>query len=1139
MNSGDNDDRAEHSSDAERLFAELLAEAGAEEMPDIEALCAGHPEQATELRRLHGEVGRLLHLIRQRVSGSLSDRIREQFGSDVDPGISLEDEDTVEADTDFSSIELDRLADRSGDKPRYRVKGEVARGGMGMVLRVWDQDLRRHLAMKVMLERGGLRPDPDEQQDASRSLSRFLEEAQVTGQLDHPGIVPVHELGLDASGRVFFTMKFVKGRDLRAVFDLTRRGEAGWNRTRVLGVVLKVCEAMAYAHEKGVIHRDLKPGNVMVGRFGAVYVMDWGLARVLGEDDRKDIRIQEPMLTSEVRSDRRDQAASAPDSELVTMDGDVVGTPAYMSPEQAAGRPAELTPSTDVYSVGALLYHLLSGQRPYIPPGAAVNNYAIWVRIQEGPPRPLHEIAPDVPPELTSICEKAMAREVADRYPGMQELAEDLRAYLEGHVVRAYETGAWAEARKWVRRNRRFAAALVAAIVLLVAGLVASLALGHRASENARIAADNAQTAKQQEGIARVEKDNVMRLSAFQDLRDLQERAERLWPAHPQHLDAYDEWLADARELVAGLNANPETDDAGHLARRAQLRDRALPRTQEDLERDRRTHPRIDEFERLEGRLESLQRARRVREGTLVPEGHLPPSRTEGSPASILNTVAWILVAPRREIFGSEGLGLTLARRARDKARGPERAMTCDTLAWALFANGLDGEAVEAAREAVELAPDGAEEQYGRSLERIERQVAQVEETLATAEAEVVSLSEEVSRRRTWRLASDEDTWWHDQVEKLVIQIEALVDPETGLIDGVSPEFGWGITRRKAWAERVAELTRDGPEARAAWSEAIGSIADPMKCRKYLGLEIRRQLGLLPLGLDFDSGLWEFAHPQTGQIPERDRLGRLVMTEESCLVFVLIPGGTALQGAQPVEAAAVMYDEDALAKETPVHRVPLSPFFLSKFEMTQGQWLRLTGVNPSIWTPENEPREVRDLLHPVENVSWLECERLCRRLGLSLPSEAQWERACRAGTYLPFSWPVGAEPLRYANVADLSWKARHHEALGWEEFDDGFTLHAPVGRLLPNSYGLHDMHGNIYEWCLDAYDEAYYTKTSLPGVTSGSDPVNDSTDTRYRVTRGGSLFSPLRMARSANRSYQELDFTYRDLGLRPARALEE
>jgi len=161
------------------------------------------------------------------------------------------------------------------DTARYVLEGEIDRGGMGAVLRIHDAHLNRRLAMKVMLKRAAA-ANREESRLAQQLLGRFLEEAQVTSQLDHHGVVPVHELGLDASGKVYFTMRLVKGRNASEVFALAREEAEGWTRTRALEVVLKVCDTMAYAHEKGVLHRDLKPANVMVGRFGEVYVMDWG-----------------------------------------------------------------------------------------------------------------------------------------------------------------------------------------------------------------------------------------------------------------------------------------------------------------------------------------------------------------------------------------------------------------------------------------------------------------------------------------------------------------------------------------------------------------------------------------------------------------------------------------------------------------------------------------------------------------------------------------------------------------------------------------------------------------------------------------------------------------------------------------------
>ena len=147
--------------------------------------------------------------------------------------------------------------------------------------------------MKVVLQQPTSELEDDgDATTHERVLGRFLEEAQITGQLDHPGIVPVHELGLDPAGRVFFTMRLVKGRTLQEIIQLVHDGKEGWTFTRAVHVLLKICEAMAYSHAKRVIHRDLKPANIMVGRFGEVYVMDWGLARVLGKEDKRDIRLK-------------------------------------------------------------------------------------------------------------------------------------------------------------------------------------------------------------------------------------------------------------------------------------------------------------------------------------------------------------------------------------------------------------------------------------------------------------------------------------------------------------------------------------------------------------------------------------------------------------------------------------------------------------------------------------------------------------------------------------------------------------------------------------------------------------------------------------------------------------------------------
>src|SRR5262245_40442892 len=264
------------------------------------------------------------------------------------------------------------------DSKRFTFQGEVARGGMGAVFKIWDRELRRTLAMKMML--AGPKAGSDAAMLQSGKLRRFIEEAQITGQLDHPGVVPVHDSGVDAQGRRYFTMRLIEGQDLKQVFQLVKAGKDGWTQTRALGVMLKVCETVAYAHMKGVIHRDLKPANVMVGRFGETYVMDWGVAKVIGQQDLHDLRLCPTSTGTEVETERRDVLSVTPDSPLVTRDGLVIGTPCYMSPEQAQGRIEEIGPPADVYALGSMLYELLTGQMPYATLGAKLSAQAILAR---------------------------------------------------------------------------------------------------------------------------------------------------------------------------------------------------------------------------------------------------------------------------------------------------------------------------------------------------------------------------------------------------------------------------------------------------------------------------------------------------------------------------------------------------------------------------------------------------------------------------------------------------------------------------------------------------------------------------------------------------------------------------------------
>ena len=288
---------------------------------------------------------------------------------------------------------------------RYQELEIIGRGGMGIVRRVIDRVLGRVAAMKIV-------EGPVEAKNTDRL--RFLKEAQITGQLDHPSIVPVHEFGVSADGaRAYFTMKLVAGESLTQLIVRNRTAQLeGRSLERLLGIFIRICEAVAFAHARRVIHRDLKPENIMVGSHGQVYVMDWGLARVLDGD-----------IPSPVRRDFGDDGA---------------GTPGFMAPEQAAGRSEEIDARTDIFGLGGILYAALTGRSPFA--GSTFDE--ALANTLAGRIEPLDDAL--VPPELVRIVRKALALSPADRYPSVEALSHDVEEFLRGggwFATQSFPTG--------------------------------------------------------------------------------------------------------------------------------------------------------------------------------------------------------------------------------------------------------------------------------------------------------------------------------------------------------------------------------------------------------------------------------------------------------------------------------------------------------------------------------------------------------------------------------------------------------------------------------------------------------------------------------------------------------------------------
>lgn len=884
------------SSELEGLFLGFLGALELDPDASIDALAAAHPEHARALRDM-AERHRRLEALRR---------------------IALHDEQPPPVTSAESAREhslrgrLAELAQPRAAMERYDVGPEIARGAQGSVHQSVDRLLGRVLAMKR------LRPSPGKS-TGSRGVQRFLDEAKLAAGLDHPAIVPIHDIGVDGNGLPFFTMKLVRGVSLAAAIEARRKDPGAYSLPRLVEALARVAEAMAFAHERGVLHRDLKPANIMLGDYGEVYVMDWGLARL----GRASPAHEESSAQGEGRSAH--QPGRTSDADTPTLAGDVIGTPHYMAPEQASGRNAELGPSADVYALGALLYHLISGSAPYAEQPSTTARQVLE-RVIAAPPQPLRVAKGKAPAELVAICERAMAREPADRYRDMRALSKDLRAWLEGRVVEAFERGALADLRKWIGRNPALAASVSAAVVAVVAGLAYS---NHAQAQGRRLAQAAAQRADA--SLA-----DLLRLSGALRVRDLRERAELLWPEVPRQLPALEAWLAEARALVAELPA--------HEASLAALR-----------------------------------------AGSATVEG----------------------------------------------------------------------------------------------LER---------------------------------------AWWESTLAALVADLRVL---ESEILPDVAS--------RQAFAASIEQ--RSVLDHRAAWDELLADISSQPA---FAGQRMEPIPGLVPIGRDPRSGLWEFWHVRSGERPERDERGILQLSDATGIVLVLIPGGPMVLGAQDRDPSITHYDPLADSMERPMVRLRLDPFLIAKYELTQGQWLRATGSNPSL-DPErgSEAGTNQTLRHPVDFVSWIDCQRVLPRLDLQLPTEAQWEYAARAGTTTP--WWTGDSPQSLAGAGNVADAGALASGVRWEsmgaavDFDDGFLFTAPVGSFAANPWGLHDTIGNVLECCADPYSSY---KAGRPDGDGQAPPGE-----RTVLTRGGSYYFGVRESRCSARMPVSPDFVAPMIGARVARRL--
>ncbi len=412
-----------------------------------------------------------------------------------------------------------------GPGQKYQLGGMVAKGGMGMIFSASDINVRRQIAMKLLLPG---------KENAPAQVVRFIEEAQVTGQLEHPGIVPVYELGVDAAGNVFYTMKLIKGHTLMDILHKLRKGDKQmgehYNLSYLLTVFQKICDAVAYANSKNVVHRDLKPDNVMVGEYGEVLVLDWGLAKVLNSSMpiSDGITGDPESMREAVNSLRQDESHK----EYETLYGLVMGTPRFMAPEQALGMTDAIDGRTDVYALGAILYNILTLHSPV--KGDTVKDQLLNV-INGDIPYPTkfgrhgslkndvslrHCPEGDVPEGLAAVAMKALSVQKADRYASVQELQSDIEAWQNGFATEAENAGAGRMFGLFLKRHKPMVTVSAASFFIII-GLLITFAVNAKMGETRALQAQALAEAAQEDA----ENARIAIAASEQKLREMSVKA--------------------------------------------------------------------------------------------------------------------------------------------------------------------------------------------------------------------------------------------------------------------------------------------------------------------------------------------------------------------------------------------------------------------------------------------------------------------------------------------------------------------------------------------------------------------------------------------------------------------------------------
>jgi serine/threonine protein kinase/formylglycine-generating enzyme required for sulfatase activity len=988
-------------------------------------------------------------------------------------------------------------ADDPGRLGPYRVLRLLGHGGMGEVYVADDADLRRQVAVK--------RLRPSAAGHAERR--RFLREAEITGSLEHPGVVPVYGLTRDAAGWPSYAMRLVKGRTLQEAIRRLHdpgadQGPPGLLLRQLLNRFVAVCNTIAYAHSRGVIHRDLKPANILLGDYGETLVVDWGLAKRLdlpGETQPADGDCPPPHPT-----DGRED---------VTAPGDVLGTPAFMSPEQAAGRHDAVGPASDVYGLGATLYALLTAR----PPFGDGSVREVLQKVERGDFPPPRQLRPDTPRALEAICLKAMARQPAARYATALELAEDVERWLADEPVRACREPLRTRARRWLRRHRTPVTALAVLLTTAVAaGGLGTVLVGRERAKTTALGRVEALRAAAPAAVP-VLLDNLNlsdaevlpRLRQLWEEEDLPEDQRRrvglaLLPA--------DSGVVRSR-LITMMLEEPEPNEA------LLLRDGLAPYAAES---------RAELWAQLRQPATSAPRQFRllIALAAFDPTSENWPGVADqlaeqlldsnplhrGTWAEALRPVRQVLIAP-------------LSKAVR-QARATDRGLLAATI-LAEFAADNPAVLVEALLEA-------GPEQYAvlwpklrahpdtpiaaRAREELDKPAAAgapdaALDALASRQANAAVTLVKLGRSRTvWPLLRSGPAprlrsylvhrfaALRVEPEELLQQLWAEQDTSVrqalllSLGEYAGDQFPSGL--RQELRAKLSGVYREDPDPgihsavdwllrRLGGGEDVLAAerqlvsAGPMRGRRWYANGEGHTMVVVP-------------GPVTFPMRHLDDTGPAHLIAQVFAAQALAPAGPPLAPMAQVLAASKVATSDAFVLEAApdaaevleTRRIPYS-FALASKEVTLKQFRRFLRANPTI-TYEFTARVSPDEKGPATQVTWIHAAQYCRwlseqehtpekemcfpaikdikegmklpadykrRTGYRLPTEEEWECACRTGTVTSRAYGSADELLKY---------------YGWH-LDNGGKRTWPVGLLKPNDWGLFDTYGNVEEWCMDEY----------------------------------------------------------------------